>query len=29
MQLKDGPFKELHGRWQFHALGRVGVQGAR
>ena len=20
MQLKDGPFKKLHGRWQFHAL---------
>jgi len=20
MQLKDGPFKRLHGRWQFHAL---------
>ena len=20
MQLKDGPFKQLHGRWQFHAL---------
>ena len=20
MQLRDGPFKRLHGRWQFHAL---------
>ena len=20
MQLKDGPFKRLHGRWEFHAL---------
>ena len=20
MQLKDGPFRKLHGRWQFHAL---------
>ena len=21
MQLRDGPFKSLHGRWTFHALG--------
>jgi ribosome-associated toxin RatA of RatAB toxin-antitoxin module len=20
MQLRDGPFKRLHGRWEFHAL---------
>ena len=20
MQLRDGPFKQLHGRWEFHAL---------
>ena len=20
MQLRDGPFKKLHGRWEFHAL---------
>jgi ribosome-associated toxin RatA of RatAB toxin-antitoxin module len=20
MQLRDGPFRKLHGRWQFHAL---------
>ena len=20
MELRDGPFKQLHGRWQFHAL---------
>lgn len=22
MVLRDGPFKRLHGRWQFHALGK-------
>ena len=21
MQLRDGPFKRLHGQWEFHALG--------
>ena len=20
MQLRDGPFKRLHGRWEFHSL---------
>ena len=26
MQLVDGPFKRLHGKWQFHKLGELGCK---
>lgn len=26
MQLKDGPFRKLHGRWEFTALGDAGCK---